>query len=50
LCAPFISTKSTAFKEFHSLRVTKRFATLFIQPVHFILLIEPSHHHLCDTM
>jgi hypothetical protein len=50
LCTPFISTTSTAFSEFYSLRLTKRKATLYILPVNFILLIEPSHHHLCDIM
>jgi hypothetical protein len=46
MCAPFISTKSTAFSEFFSLRVTKRKATLFILPVHFILLIDPKQKPL----
>lgn len=49
LCAPFISTKSTAFPELFSLRLRKRFASRFILPVHFFF-IEPSHHHLCDSM
>jgi hypothetical protein len=46
MCAPFISTKSTAFSEFFNLRVTKRKATLFILPVHFILLIDPKQKPL----